>query len=198
MAAGHGGRVRAAQPRRLVGARGRYFSAAATAVTAALATGGEDVWTDPPDAVGSAYAAADAVIYVDSSDDEAAPSSAASPTTAAVAPFAPAAPGPSTEAPWPAHPKEEEVVDLLSGSEAAPSGSDTDDLVEHDAADFRLTVTLTKRHLDVPAGVPFTILSGDGGFEEVASALRDRRAVRLFNPHPPRSQADVLAFLNGL
>lgn len=73
-----------------------------------------------------------------------------------------------------------------------PAGS------RHDAADFRLTVTLTKRHLDVPAGVPFTILSGDGGFEEVASALRDRRAVRLFNPHPPRSQADVLAFLNGL
>lgn len=68
----------------------------------------------------------------------------------------------------------------------------------HDAADFRLTVTLTKLHVELPAAVPFTIVSGDGGFEEVASALRDRRAVTVYNPHPPRSQADVLAFLHRL
>ncbi|GAB0492500.1 hypothetical protein MMPV_003763 [Pyropia vietnamensis] len=68
----------------------------------------------------------------------------------------------------------------------------------HDAADFLLTVTLTKLHGQLPKAVPFTIVSGDRGFEEVATALRDCRAVKLYDPHPPRSQADVLAFLQGL
>jgi len=69
--------------------------------------------------------------------------------------------------------------------------------VRHDAADFRLVLTLGGLNARLAQDVGFTILSGDRGFTEVVPAIGTVRKVSVFNPHH-KTHARVMAFLNGL
>jgi hypothetical protein len=66
-----------------------------------------------------------------------------------------------------------------------------------DAADFALCLTVGRLDAAVARSVPFTLFSGDRGFDEVLSHLGDRPVMRL-DPHHVRSDDGTLAMLRSV